>query len=104
MKITPVPLDQKQKDTWSGRTKLRTRTEEKHKTGRFVLKTAIGCRNKNKKGCFVLKIGLGCRNKNKNGCFVLFRLESTAYFGEMQEKCRRNAGEMPKEKEGNARR
>ena len=83
MKITPVSLDQKQKDTWSGRTKLRTRTEEKHKTGCFVLKTAIGCRNKNKKGCFVLKKGLECRNKNKNAFFVLFRLESAVYFGEM---------------------
>ena len=67
--------------------------EERHKTGRFVLKISLGCSNKNKNGCFVLKIGLGCRNKNKNGCFVLFRLESAVY-----------SGEMPKEKEGNVKR
>ena len=76
MKITPVSLDQKQKDTWSGRTKLRIIKEEKHKTGCFVLKTAIGC-----------------RNKNKNAFFVLFRLESATY-----------SGEIPKEGEGNTKR
>ena len=75
MKITPVSLDQKQKYTWSGRIKLRIKVE-KHKTGRFVLKIAIGC-----------------RNKNKNAFFVLFRLESAAYFGE-----------IPKEGEGNTKR
>jgi hypothetical protein len=89
--------------TWSGRTKLRIIKEEKHKTGRFVLKTAIGCRNKNKKGCFVLKIGLGCRNKSKKGCFVLFQLESAAYSGEISKEGEGNTKRRgkPKVKEAN---